>query len=179
MELHCSSLQWRHNGHDGILNHWHLDCLINRLFRRRSKETTKFHVTGLCEGNSPVTGEFPAKGPVTQKMFPFDDMIMYWINYSETKFTYLQIFLYLCRPKLITANLFHQIWYLNCWLAGSGCKFITSNKLSNACLLSCEILLEQQWPVPVYWWPGHGCIDQMIGVCIHLVLLLLRKLTCN
>ena len=30
--------------------------------RRRSKKTSKLRVTGLCEGNSPVTGEFPAQG---------------------------------------------------------------------------------------------------------------------
>ena len=30
------------------------------LFRRRSKTTSKFRVTGLCGGNSPVTGDFPA-----------------------------------------------------------------------------------------------------------------------
>ena len=30
-------------------------------FRRRSKRTAKLRVTGLCEGNSPVTGEFPAQ----------------------------------------------------------------------------------------------------------------------
>ena len=29
--------------------------------RRRSKKTSKLCVTGLCEGNSPVTGEFPAQ----------------------------------------------------------------------------------------------------------------------
>ena len=29
-----------------------------------------------CEGNSPVTGEFPAQKPVTRKMFPFNDAIM-------------------------------------------------------------------------------------------------------
>ena len=29
--------------------------------RRWSKKTSKFRVTGLCEGNSPVTGEFPAQ----------------------------------------------------------------------------------------------------------------------
>ena len=29
--------------------------------RRRSKKTSKLRVTGLCEGNSPVTGEFPAQ----------------------------------------------------------------------------------------------------------------------
>ena len=31
----------------------------------------------LIVGNSPVTGEFPHKGPVTQKMFPLDDVIMH------------------------------------------------------------------------------------------------------
>ena len=29
---------------------------------RRSKKTSKLLVTGLCAGNSPVTGEFPAQG---------------------------------------------------------------------------------------------------------------------
>ena len=54
------SLQWRHNGHDGVSNHQPYDCLLNRLFRRRSNKTSKPCVTGLCEGNSEVTGEFPA-----------------------------------------------------------------------------------------------------------------------
>ena len=35
----------------------------------------KLRVTGLCERNSPVTGEFPTQRPVTRKMFPFDDVI--------------------------------------------------------------------------------------------------------
>ena len=53
--------EWRHNGSDGISNHQPHECLLNCLFRRRSKETTKLHVTGLCEGNSPVTSESPAQ----------------------------------------------------------------------------------------------------------------------
>ena len=54
------ALMWRHNGHDGVLNHQPHDYLPNRLFRRRSKKTSKFRVTCLCAGNSIVTGEFPA-----------------------------------------------------------------------------------------------------------------------
>ena len=70
-------LRWRHNDSDGVSNHQPHDCLHNRLFRRRSKKTSKLRVTGLCEGNTLVTSEFPAhKGPVTRKMFPFDDVIM-------------------------------------------------------------------------------------------------------
>ena len=55
------SLQWRCNGHDGISNHQPYDCLLNRLFGRGSKKTPKLRITGLCAGNSPVTGEFPAQ----------------------------------------------------------------------------------------------------------------------
>ena len=40
------------------------------------KKTSKFRVTGLCEGNSPSPVNSPHKGPVTLKMFPFDDVIM-------------------------------------------------------------------------------------------------------
>ena len=51
---------WCHNGRDGVLNHQPHDCLLNRLFRRISKKTSKLRVTGICAGNSPVTDEFPA-----------------------------------------------------------------------------------------------------------------------
>ena len=70
------SLQWCHNDNDGVSNHQPHGCLLNRLFRRRSKKTSKLHVTGLCVGNSPGPVSSPHKGPVTRKMFPFDDVIM-------------------------------------------------------------------------------------------------------
>ena len=40
-----------------------LDCLLNLLFRRRSKKTSKLRVTGLCEGSPPVTGGSPPLPP--------------------------------------------------------------------------------------------------------------------
>ena len=55
------SLQWRHNEHEGVSHHRRLDYLLCRLFKRRWEEKSKLHVTGLCEGNSPVTGEFSAQ----------------------------------------------------------------------------------------------------------------------
>ena len=64
-------LQWRQNELNGVWNHWCHGCLLNRLFRHRSKKTSKLRITGLCAGNYI--------GPVTRKMFPFDDVIMaYW-----------------------------------------------------------------------------------------------------
>ena len=54
-------LLWRHNEPDGVSNHQPHECSPNRLFGHRSKKTSKLRVTGLCAGNSPETGEFPAQ----------------------------------------------------------------------------------------------------------------------
>ena len=76
--LNTMTLQGRHNGHDGVSNHQPYHCLLNRLFMRRSKKTSKLRVTGLCEVNSSH------KGPVTRKMFPFDDVIMMIVYGTKT-----------------------------------------------------------------------------------------------
>ena len=55
------SLQWRHNERGSVSNHQRLHCLHNCWFRRSSKKTSRLRVTGLCAGNSPMTGEFPAQ----------------------------------------------------------------------------------------------------------------------
>ena len=70
------SLQWRHNERDDVSNHKRIDCLLNRLFRSRSKKTSKFRVTGLCEGIHRWPVNSPHKGPVTRKMFLFDYVII-------------------------------------------------------------------------------------------------------
>ena len=54
-------LQGRHSGRDSVSNRQPRDCLLKRLFRRRSKKTTQLRVAGLCAWNAPVTGEFPAQ----------------------------------------------------------------------------------------------------------------------
>ena len=59
--LSFSSLRWCHNGHDSVSNHQPHDCLLKRLFRRRSTKTSKLRSTGLCAGNSLGTGEFPTQ----------------------------------------------------------------------------------------------------------------------
>ena len=65
------------NVSNGVSNHQLHDCVLNRLFRHRSKKTSKLRVTGLCAGYShrwPVNS--PRKWSVTRKMFPFGDVIM-------------------------------------------------------------------------------------------------------
>ena len=77
---HWVALQWCHNEQNGVSHHRHLHCLLSRLFRPTSEKTPKLRVTGLCEGNPPVNHRWPVdsphKGPVTRKMFPFDEVIM-------------------------------------------------------------------------------------------------------
>ena len=71
------TLQWRHNGCDGIPNHQPHHCLLNHLFRHRSKKTSKLRVTGLFAGNSPVTCEFPA-----QMASNAEDVSIWWHHHG-------------------------------------------------------------------------------------------------
>ena len=76
-----TTLQWRHNGHDGILNHQPHHCLPKRLFGYRSKKLSKLCITGLCAGNSLGTGEFPAQ------MASNEDTVSIWWRHHENNFS--------------------------------------------------------------------------------------------
>ena len=62
----------------GVSNHQPHNCLYNRVFRRRSEETSKLRETGLCEGNSPGTGEFPA-----QKASNAENVSIWWHHHEN------------------------------------------------------------------------------------------------
>ena len=77
------TLQWRHNERDGVSDHQTHDSLLNRLFRRRSKKTSKLRVTDLCVRNSRVTGEFPTQRASTAENFSiwcrhYDLLLLAW-----------------------------------------------------------------------------------------------------
>ena len=76
-----SILQWHHNGVNGISNHQPHHCLLSRLFGRRSKKTSKHHVTGLCVWNSQGTGEFPA-----QMASYAENVSIWWRNHDKRKY---------------------------------------------------------------------------------------------
>ena len=78
LELLNKSSQWHHNELDGVSNHLRLDCLLNCLFRCRSKKTSKLRVTGLCEGNPPVTGGFPS-----QKASNMENVSIWWCHHER------------------------------------------------------------------------------------------------
>ena len=89
----AKSLRWRHDGRDVVSNHQPHDCLLGRVFRRRSKKTSKLRVTGLCAGNSPGPVNSPHKWPVTRKMLPFDDVIMtfLWVDNGSLLMSFNQV----------------------------------------------------------------------------------------
>ena len=71
-----NALQWLYNECDGVSNYRRLHYLLNILFKRRSKKTSKLHVTGLYVGNSPVTGDFPAQRASNAK-----NVSIWWRHY--------------------------------------------------------------------------------------------------
>ena len=69
-------IHWLHNGRDGVSIHQPYDCLLNRVFQRKSKKISKLRVTGFVRGIHRGPVNFPHKWPVARKMFPFYDVIM-------------------------------------------------------------------------------------------------------
>ena len=126
------SLHWRHNGHDSVSNHQPHDYLHNRLFRRRSKKISKLRITGLCEGNSPRTGEFPAQ------MASNAENISIWWRHHDWNETYICIL-----P--LTHGAQYTPWNLGPYHA-SWCPGDARNQVINikeACLLTLNSLSPQ------------------------------------
>ena len=100
-------LQWRHNERDGVSNHQPHDCLLNRVFRRRSKKTPKILFTSLWVGNSPVTGEFP-----TQKATNAENVSIWWHHHVTSNY-------WLNQPKSKwnqKPNTFHEMAWHHFWI---------------------------------------------------------------
>ena len=150
MSQHDVSLHWRHTDHDGVSNHQHHGRLLNRLFGRRSKKTSKLRVTGLCVGNSPVPVNSPHKWPVTRKLFPFDDVIMFYKIILLTNSTHCTSL----KNVHTLAFCCVFLWFLTRWyyLNSSGCGWgndvtgpvnqpLTPSQNLNQCWLITKVVL--------------------------------------
>ena len=76
--INCGNVNDRYD----VSNYQSTECLFNSLFKLTTKEHQTSALLALCDGNPPVTGGSQHRGPVTRKMFPFDDVIM--INNYKT-----------------------------------------------------------------------------------------------
>ena len=81
------------------------------FFRSRSKKTSKLRVTGLCVGNSPVTGEFPAQmaSNAENVSINFDDVIMLhelrkWVKSNQG-------YISLINPDITVTYASCEMWY--------------------------------------------------------------------
>ena len=153
------TLQWRHNERHGVSNHQPHNCLLNRLFMRRSKKTSKPRVTGQCEGNSPVIRKSPQMAS-NAELFPFDDVIMKglpiclqisWhlavIRHEQAQCS-LHIYIFLCNGSLIMKD-FKLVSLIKCWSTfwksnfkqQLGCRFdIMDNESYFFCVLTYAII---------------------------------------
>ena len=116
-----AALRWRHNERDSVWKHQPHNCLLDRLFRRRSKKTSKLRVTGLCAGNSPGAGEFPA-----QMASSAENVSIWWRHHGLTEYPMCacRCVAQICYPATASAvgftiklNLHHGIWityFLRC-----------------------------------------------------------------
>ena len=133
-ELSWYSLRWRHNRRDCVSYHQPHGSLLNRLFRRRSKKTSKLRVTGLCAGNSPGPVNSPHKWPVTRKMFQFEDVIIrndlrYLMNFlgtSNAKSLPQMCMKILCGSVCVfyTVCCKFQLWMLYLYRICTICKYV-------------------------------------------------------
>ena len=85
-------LQWRHNDRDGVSDHRCLDCLLNRLFRGRSKKTTKPRVTGgfhlqmVCNAkNASIWWRHHRTHRREMEMSPFWRNLRHWLRRKLSK----------------------------------------------------------------------------------------------
>ena len=108
--FHVTTLQWRRNGHDGVSNHQPHHCLLNCLFRRRSKKRAKLRDTGLCAENYPVGGQWIPRtnGQQPRKKFPFDDVIM------KSSWNHMMIRKSSFYLQYISKNLYRWHAYVHC-----------------------------------------------------------------
>ena len=86
---HKVTLQWRHNERNCVSNHQPHDCLLNRLFRRRSKKNqspASLALLGEFTGDRWITTQRASNA----EMFPFDDVIMKIRQYENWWKTLLQ-----------------------------------------------------------------------------------------
>ena len=80
-------LEWKHYNH--VIMSTMASQIISLMIvyltvysSRRSKKTSKLHITGLCEGNSPVTTEFPA-----QRASNAENVSIWWHHHDTELFS--------------------------------------------------------------------------------------------
>ena len=145
-QLH--SLQWRHNGRDGVSNLQPHDCLLSRLFRHISKKS-KLRVTGFCARNSPITGEFAA-----QMASNAENVSIWWRHHVLTMWNKRLIH---ARGMITPSSCHEMIW-------GANINFMdlqnNSAPLLDLSLFICKCSNKPSWALSLTWFNFNPNMDQ-------------------
>ena len=155
------SITIRHNERDSVSNHLPRDCLLNLLFRRTSKKTSKLRVTGLCVGTSPVTGEFPA-----QMAMNAENVSIWWRHYETVwvcPYSFIQadsvfhggMFTLYCNQKSPHPNAFLPTGHSR--IRTKPALFVNKNSSYwyRVIMPSCNM-----WPLLLTWYNLNPCMDK-------------------
>ena len=77
------------------------------LFRRRSEKSSKLSATGLCEGNSPVTAEFPV-----QRASNAENVFIWWRHHGLL-ITWPRVVSRHQHATILTASILHDQLFNN------------------------------------------------------------------
>ena len=103
------------NERDGVSNHRRLDCLYSPLFRRRSKKNQSSASLAFVRGIHGWPEKSPHKGPVTRKMYQYDDVIMQLVLRSSVGVSIASLSIYWHGSRKIrNAN---YCYSLTCWFS--------------------------------------------------------------
>ena len=108
-----ATFQWQNNGRDEVSNLQPHDCSPNHLFRHIWEKTSKLCVAGLFAGNSPVTGEFPAKMASNA-----ENVFIWWRHHGPT----------------IKSSENRLLW-VNCWRISDAC-IRQAGEFAGRCVIS-------------------------------------------
>ena len=140
------TLHWRHNGHGSVSNHQPHDCLLNCLFRRRSKKISKLRVTGLCAGNSPETDEFPA-----QMASNAENVSIWWRHHDKPEL--VQVIIRLASSKGLKPMVTRFIYATWSLCAVEFPKVVASNILENGVRLTKPFVSQSNSNENLYCFP--------------------------
>ena len=133
--------------HSDVIMRWHLKSPASRLFTQPCVQvqikTSKLHVTGHCEGNSPVTGGFP-----TQRASNVENISIWWHQNDSAC---------VCVWRMLTDNTGRSIfmdWNMKPSMS-MPCKcYYDSRRYQEPLFYHCKVLCQQITWKPLY---GNSC----------------------
>ena len=123
--IYPAPLQWRHNEYDAVSNHRCVGGCFNPLVRAGSKKTSKLRLSGLCEGNSPVTGEFPSqRASNAEKWFHLMPSSCFWNFSIQNKVQPKNSYGFITAIKQPGVNFTTEVTWIRTWISNYNHAFM-------------------------------------------------------